>query len=83
MSTTRYLTGCFQASVDPYGSVSSSVGSLASQVRGYDSIRMFASTATLYILFDVPFGIIYLLVMVAIAGPLVALVASVFLRCRL
>jgi len=55
-----------------------SVGSLASQVRGYDSIRMFASTATLYILFDVPFGIIYLLVMVAIAGPLVALVASVF-----
>ena len=56
----------------------SSVGSLAAQVRGYEAIRTFASTATMYTLVDLPFGVVFLLVIMAIAGPLMALVALCF-----
>lgn len=55
-----------------------SVGSLASQIRGYESIRSFVSAATLYVLFDAPFGLFFLLVILAIAGPGVAFVALAF-----
>jgi ATP-binding cassette, subfamily C, bacterial LapB len=55
-----------------------SVGSLASQIRSYESIRAFVSSATLYVIIDAPFGLLFLLIMVAIAGPLVGLVALVF-----
>lgn len=55
-----------------------SVGNLSSQVRSYESIRSFASSATLYVAIDAPFGFLFLVVIMAIAGPLVALVALVF-----
>ena len=55
-----------------------SVGSLASQVRSYEAIRGFASTATLYVTIDAPFGLVFLLVIMAIAGPSVAFVALGF-----
>ena len=55
-----------------------SVGNLSSQVRSYESIRAFASSATLYVAIDAPFGFFFLLIIMAIAGPIVALVALVF-----
>lgn len=55
-----------------------SVGNLSSQIRSYESIRAFASSATLYVAIDAPFALLFLLVIMAIAGPLVALVALVF-----
>ncbi|MBV5317868.1 MAG: ATP-binding cassette domain-containing protein [Desulfobulbaceae bacterium] len=55
-----------------------SVGNLSSQIRSYESIRSFASSATLYVAIDAPFGLLFLLVIMGIAGPLVALVALVF-----
>lgn len=55
-----------------------SVGSLASQIRSYEAIRGFVSSATLYVLTDAPFGLVFLLIIMAIAGPLVALVSLLF-----
>lgn len=54
------------------------VGSLASQIRGYEAIRSFVSSATLYALFDLPFGLLFLLVIMAIAGPAVGFVSLAF-----
>lgn len=56
-----------------------SVGTLSSQVRSYESIRAFASSVILYAVVDAPFAILFLGVIMAIAGPLVALVVAVFL----
>ena len=56
-----------------------SVGTLSSQIRSYETIRAFASSATLYVAIDAPFALLFLLVIMAIAGPLVALAALVFL----
>ena len=55
-----------------------SVGSLASQIRGYEAIRSFVSSATMYVLIDAPFGLFFLLIIMAIAGPAVALVSLAF-----
>jgi ATP-binding cassette subfamily C protein LapB len=55
-----------------------SVGTLSSQVRSYESIRAFASSAVLYLAVDVPFAIIFLVVIVMLAGPLVAAVPALF-----
>lgn len=55
-----------------------SVGTLSSQVRSYEVIRAFASSATLYMIIDAPFAILFVLVIMGIAGPLVALVAVAF-----
>ena len=54
-----------------------SVGSLVSQLRGYEQVRGFYTASTLFALVDVPMGIIFLLVMAMIASPLVALVPLV------
>jgi ATP-binding cassette, subfamily C, bacterial LapB len=51
-----------------------SVGSLSSQVRGYETIRAFVIAAVLYCLIDVPFAILFLLVIVMLAGLQMALV---------
>lgn len=56
----------------------SSVGTLSAQVRSYESIRAFASSAVLYLTVDMPFAAIFLLVIVLLAGPLVASVPAVF-----
>ncbi len=54
-----------------------SVGSLASQMRGYESVRSFLSTIMTYLVVDVPFVLFYVLLIVAIGGYL-ALVPMTF-----
>ena len=48
-----------------------SVGSLANVLKEYESIREFLTSATLTILIDIPFAILFLVVIAAIGGPLV------------
>ena len=55
------------------------VGSLSSQLRGYETIRAFLSTTTFYVLIDAPFGLLFVLLIGMIGGPLVGLVPLVFL----
>lgn len=57
----------------------SSVGSLSSQIRGYETIRAFLSSTTFYVLIDAPFGILFVLLIAVIGGPFVALVPLLFL----
>lgn len=58
--------------------IPSSVGSLAGQLRGYEQLRSFYTSTTLFTLIDLPFGLVFLAVMMAIASPWVALVPLVF-----
>jgi ATP-binding cassette subfamily C protein LapB len=51
-----------------------SVGSLASQLRGYEQVRNFYTASTLFALVDVPAAIIFLLVIAWIASPWMAVV---------
>lgn len=51
-----------------------SVGSLASQLRGYEQVRNFFTASTLFALVDVPAAIIFLFVIGWIASPWVSLV---------
>ena len=55
-----------------------SVGSLAGQVRGYEQVRGFYTATTLFTLVDLPFGIIFIVIVAIIASPWVALVPLVF-----
>ncbi|MFT5705818.1 MAG: ATP-binding cassette subfamily C protein LapB [Oceanospirillaceae bacterium] len=48
-----------------------SVGSFASNLREFESIRGFLSSTTTTILIDIPFAIIFLIVLFLIGGPLV------------
>jgi len=41
-------------------------------LRSYELIRSFASSATLYTLVDAPFALVFLVIMVAIGGTMVA-----------
>ncbi|MCZ2497749.1 ATP-binding cassette domain-containing protein [Xylophilus sp. Kf1] len=54
-----------------------SVGSLVSQLRGYEQVRGFYTASTLFAFVDVPMGLIFLFVIATIASPIVALVALV------
>jgi ATP-binding cassette subfamily C protein LapB len=54
-----------------------SVGSLASQLRGYEQVRSFYTASTLFALVDVPAAIIFLVIIAAIASPWLALVPFV------
>ena len=56
-----------------------SVGSLSGQLRGYETIRSFISSATVYILVDVPFAIFYIFLVGFIGSPIAAVVPLVFL----
>lgn len=51
-----------------------SVGSLAAQLRSYESIRGFLASATMYLAADAPFALLFLVVILAIAGPALAAV---------
>jgi ATP-binding cassette subfamily C protein LapB len=55
------------------------VGSLSSQIRGYETIRAFLSATTFYALVDAPFGILFVILIALIGTPLVALVPLLFL----
>lgn len=54
-----------------------SVGSLASQLRGYEQVRNFYTASTLFALVDVPAAVIFLIVIAWIASPWMALVPLV------
>jgi ATP-binding cassette subfamily C protein LapB len=47
-----------------------SVGSLASQMRGYETVRGFFTSATTNLLVDAPFALVFMLVIFFIGGPL-------------
>jgi ATP-binding cassette, subfamily C, bacterial LapB len=55
-----------------------SVGSLAGQLRGYEQIRGFYTSGTLFALVDVPLGVLYLIFVVLISSPVVALIPFAF-----
>lgn len=55
-----------------------SVGSLASQMRGYEQVRSFYTASTLFTLVDLPLGIIFLVVILLIGSPLVAAIPLLF-----
>lgn len=57
----------------------SSVGSLSAQLRGYETIRSFLSTATFYLFIDLPFGILFIIMIALIGSPIAALVPLFFL----
>ncbi len=48
-----------------------SVGSLASNLRSFESVRDFITSATITTLIDVPFGLIFIVVMAWISPPMV------------
>lgn len=48
-----------------------SVGSLASQMRGYETVRSFLTQVTTSVLVDMPFAILFLVIMGMLSGPLV------------
>lgn len=54
-----------------------SVGSFASQLRGYETVRNFLSSATSHVFVDAPFALLY----AAIAGPLALIPLGVFVLC--
>lgn len=47
-----------------------SVGSLAGQLRGYESVRGFLVNLTTHLAVDAPFALVFVLIIGAIAGPL-------------
>jgi ATP-binding cassette subfamily C protein LapB len=55
-----------------------SVGSLAGQLRGYEQIRSFYTSQTLFTLVDLPLGLLFVLVIAFIASPWMALVPTLF-----
>ncbi|MBO9687865.1 MAG: ATP-binding cassette domain-containing protein [Mitsuaria chitosanitabida] len=52
-----------------------SVGTLASQVQSFESIRGILSASTLFLLFDMPMALLFALVIGAVGGPWMALPA--------
>ena len=60
-----------------------SVGTLASQLRSYESIRAFAYSASSYALVDTPFALLFLIIIWMIGGTLVVMVPMVFFTVSL
>ena len=56
-----------------------SVGSLSAQLRGYETIRGFLSASTLYIFVDIPFALIFMLMIGFIGVVSLAFIPFVFL----
>lgn len=56
----------------------SSVGTLSAQVRSYETIRTFASSAALFLTSDTPFALLFLLAIYLIGGAYVAAVPVIF-----
>ncbi len=55
-----------------------SVGTLSAQLRSYETIRRFASSATLYLIVDTPFALIFLAGIALLAGVKMAAIPLVF-----
>jgi ATP-binding cassette subfamily C protein LapB len=60
-----------------------SVGTLSSQLRSYETIRGFASSATLYLAVDAPFALLFVCVIALLGGLAVAAVPLVFFALAL
>ncbi len=58
--------------------VPSSVGTLAGQMRGYEQVRGFYTASTLFTLIDLPLAFVFLVVIMFVASPWVAVVPFVF-----
>lgn len=58
--------------------VPNSVGSLAAQMRGYEQVRGFYTSATLFTLIDLPLALVFMAVIAVVAVPWVALVPLIF-----
>jgi ATP-binding cassette subfamily C protein LapB len=58
----------------------SSVGALAAQMRGYESVRAFLTTVTSQLMVDAPFALLFLLLIGVISGNL-ALIPGAFFVC--
>lgn len=54
------------------------VGNLSGQLRGYETVRGFMSSAMLYAVVDAPFALLFLVVIFVIGGPLVGCVPLIF-----
>ncbi len=54
-----------------------SVGSLAGQVRGYEQVRNFFTSSTLFTLVDLPLALVFVVLIALIGHPVVALVPLV------
>lgn len=54
-----------------------SVGTLSSQLRSYESIRGFASSAALYVTVDMPFALFFFVVIASLGGAMVAAVPAI------
>ena len=59
----------------------SSVGSLASQMRGYETVRSFLSSAVSHLFVDAPFALLYVALIAAIAGQIALVPLAVFVFC--
>ncbi len=55
-----------------------SVGTLSAQLRSYETIRRFASSATLYLAVDAPFALLFLVVIALLAGAWMVAIPAVF-----
>lgn len=60
----------------------SSVGGLAAQLRGYETVRSFLSSATQHLMVDAPFALLFLFVIFMIAGW-IAVIPLIFLLISL
>ncbi len=58
--------------------IPASVGSLAGQMRGYEQVRGFYTASTLFTLIDLPLAAIFIVVIMMVASPWVAVVPFLF-----
>ena len=58
-----------------------SVGSLAAQMRGYETVRNFLTVATSHLFVDAPFALVYVAIIFLIAGPIAAVPLIFFVVC--
>ena len=56
-----------------------SVGTLSGQLQSYATVRAFIASAALYVIIDFPFSMIFLAVIIMLAGWMIGLIVLVFL----
>ena len=55
-----------------------SVGTLSSKVQSYSAVRGFITSASLYLLVDLPFALLFVVVVVMIGTPMLGIIAAIF-----
>ena len=60
-----------------------SVGSLSSQLKSYETIRGFLSSSTIFLFVDTPFAILYILLLAFIGSPWLSVVSFTFFMIAL